>query len=94
VSGGGARVDVLGRIKAQLLGRAVLHLEADASANGAAMLAASAAGYGGHVAEATREVLGRARRFEPSPRMQLAMGDRRAWFDRASRSGALHRPAS
>jgi xylulokinase len=52
VAGGGARLAVMGQIKADLMGRPVLHLDADATAVGVAMLAASSAGFADDAAKA------------------------------------------
>jgi sugar (pentulose or hexulose) kinase len=90
VSGGGAKTAVLGRIKAHLLGRPVCHLEADASANGAALLSAQAAGYSEEVRVAIRNTLSRAKRFEPDEATHAAMLPRQRWFESARRSPALH----
>lgn len=90
VSGGGAQTAVLGRIKAHLLGRPVCHLEADASANGAALLSAQAAGYSDEVGVAIRHTLSRAKRFEPDEATHAAMLPRQRWFEAARRATALH----
>ena len=45
--GGGARIDLAGQLKADLLGRPVVHLDIDPAGFGAAMLAAGAAGLSG-----------------------------------------------
>jgi xylulokinase len=91
VSGGGAQIAVLGRIKANLLGRPVCHLEADASANGAALLSAQAAGFSDEVAAAIAHTLSRSKRFQPSQALHAAMLPRQRWFETAHRATALHR---
>lgn len=91
VSGGGAQIAVLGRIKANLLGRPVCHLEADASANGAALLSAQAAGYPDEVAAAIGHTLSRSKRFQPSEGLHAAMLLRQRWFETARRAASLHR---
>lgn len=68
VAGGGARLHVLGQIKADALGVPVLHLDVDASALGAALLGARAAGYADEADDAIATVLARARRFDPEAR--------------------------
>ncbi len=91
VSGGGAHIAVLGRIKAHLLGQTVCHLEADASANGAALLSAQAAGFTEEVAVAIRHTLSRSKRFQPTETLHAAMLPRQRWFESARRATALHR---
>jgi xylulokinase len=91
VSGGGAQIAVLGRIKSHLLGRPVCHLEADASANGAALLSAQAAGFSDEVAVAVRHTLSRSKRFQPIESLHDAMLPRQRWFESARRASALHR---
>src|SRR5439155_25939195 len=76
VAGGGARLDVLGQLKADVLGVPVRHLDVDASAVGAAMIAASATGYAREATDALGEVLGRARVFEPERTATAALEQR------------------
>lgn len=90
VSGGAARVELLGQIKADLLETAVLHLATDASATGVALLAARSAGFAELTMGATASMLSSARRFEPNARLGEILQLRRAWFNRARRSAALH----
>jgi xylulokinase len=92
VSGGGARLDVLGQLKADLLSRPVLHLGADASATGAALLAAASVGYDARVQTALAQIRRHARRFEPVDHRHRVLTARQEWFERARRSDALHRP--
>jgi xylulokinase len=66
VAGGGARLPALGAIKADALGVPVAHLAVDTSPIGVALLAAG---------------LGRAARFEPSPRGRAALLERAAWWN-------------
>jgi xylulokinase len=91
VSGGGAQIAVLGRIKAHLLSRPVCHLEADASAIGAALLSAQAAGFPGEVDAAIGHALSRSQRFRPSEVLHAALIPRQQWFETARRAAALHR---
>lgn len=91
ISGGGARTAVLGSVKAHLLGRPVLQLDADASANGAALLSAQAAGFADEVQAAILRTLRRATRFQPNEAAHEAMAPRRHWFEVARRAAALHR---
>lgn len=90
VSGGAARVDVLGQLKADLLSTGVAHLETDASATGAALLAASSTGFASDVGDATARALDEAKRFAPNPHLHEILNERRSWFQRARRSPALH----
>jgi xylulokinase len=92
VGGGGARLDLAGQAKADLLGRPVLHLDLDTAGFGAAMLAAAAAGMADQAAEAARAVRARARRFAPSrwgSRFELPRG---AWFDQVRADAAARGP--
>jgi xylulokinase len=93
VAGGGARLDVLGRIKADALGCPVLHLDADTAAVGTALLAAAAAGAE-HEARATiAGIVARAARIEPDAagtEVVRARGDR---FNELWNSRALHEEA-
>lgn len=91
VSGGGARLAVLGQVKADLLGAPVVHFQADASAVGAALLAAGAAGYADEAAAAVAGLVAGADRFEPDPALHAAVAERRAWIERVRRAGAVHR---
>lgn len=66
-SGGGTRLAILGQAKADLFGRTVVHLDVDASALGAAMVAAQSSGFDEHVVTALASSLDRGVRFEPDP---------------------------
>lgn len=93
VSGGGARLGTLGQVKSSLLGVPVLHLRTDASAIGAAMLAAGGVGYAGAASAALEKILGRAERFEPDTALGSVLEERREWFRRVRRAAAVHVPA-
>lgn len=80
VAGGGARVPVLGQIKADALEHPVRHLGHDSAPVGVALLAASRTGYAAEVRAATAANLGRARVFEPQPMSADAIRERYAWF--------------
>lgn len=80
VSGGGARLDVLGRVKADVLGVPVRHLDVDAAAVGVAMLAAAATGRVAESQQAVAQVLDRARVFEPDGEGRAAEGARAVVF--------------
>lgn len=92
VGGGGARLDLAGQAKADLLGRPVLHLDLDTAGFGAAMLAAAAAGLPDEAAEAAQAVARRARRFAPSRWGSRFESHRGAWFDRVRAGPAVHGP--
>jgi xylulokinase len=92
VGGGGARLDLAGQLKADLLERPVRHLDLDPAGFGAAILAAGAAGLSGEAASAAAAALRRARRFVPSSRGSDFEAERAAWFDRVRTSAAVHRP--
>ena len=67
VGGGGAKLDLAGQLKADLLGRPVLHLDLDPAGFGAAMLAAVGAGMYSSVREAGHEMSApRVVHFEPN----------------------------
>ena len=87
VAGGLTRMRALGPIKADVLGVAVVHLEADTAAVGAATLAAAAAGHGDAAGAAIAGLVDRAARFEPQPAEALAV--RRAWFREVRASAAV-----
>ena len=92
VGGGGARLDLSGQTKADLLGRPVVHLDLDPAGFGAAMLAAAATGMGEEADEAARAVRQRARRFVPSHWGSQFELPRAAWFDQVRASAAVHNP--
>jgi len=92
VGGGGARLDLSGQIKADLLGRPVLHLDLDPAGFGAAILAAAAAGMPAEADDATRAVRQRARRFLPSRWGSQFELHRAAWFDQVRTDAAVHKP--
>jgi sugar (pentulose or hexulose) kinase len=89
VAGGGARLDALGAIKADVLGVPVAHLEADTAATGAALLAAEAAGYGEEAIRAIDAAVARARGFEPESRAAEPLRVRREWFAEVRASSAV-----
>ena len=92
VGGGGARLDLSGQVKADLLGRPVLHLDLDPAGFGAAMLAAAAAGMAGEAGEAACAVQRRACRFFPSRWGSQFERHRAAWFDQVRAEAAVHGP--
>ncbi len=95
VGGGGARIDLAGQLKADLLGCRVLHLDIDPAGFGAAMLAADAAGEPGLAGQASTAIsatLWRARHFTPSRWGSAFEAERAAWFDQLRRSAAVHSP--
>jgi len=92
VGGGGARMDLIGQLKADLLGRPVLHLGLDPAGWGAAMLGADAAGLTADAAAAALAVRNQARRFVPSRAGTAFERHRAAWFDQVRPSAAVHNP--
>jgi sugar (pentulose or hexulose) kinase len=90
--GGGARIDLAGQLKADLLGRPVAHLDIDPAGFGAAMLAADAAGLSGEAGAAIAATSRRARRFTPSGSLSMFERERAAWFDQVRPSAAVHSP--
>jgi xylulokinase len=88
VAGGSARLDVLGQIKADVIGRPVVNLDVDAAALGAAMLAAGGVGRSDEAEGAIAAARQRGRRFEPSDLTGFE-ADRAAIFARAARSSAV-----
>jgi len=92
VGGGGARLNLSGQTKADLLGHPVVHLDLDPAGFGAAMLAAAATGRGEQADESARAIRQRARRFVPSPSGSRFELPRAAWFDQVRASAAVHEP--
>jgi xylulokinase len=92
VGGGGARFGLSGQMKADLLGRPVVHLDLDPAGFGAAMLAAAATGLGEEADAAARAVRQRARRFVPTGWGSQFELPRAAWFDQVRASAAVHDP--
>jgi sugar (pentulose or hexulose) kinase len=94
VGGGGAHFRLVGQLKAELLGLAVLHLDLDPAGFGVAMLAASTAGMPAEAGQAIAAVVARALVLRPS----RAGGPREAvrfeWFSRTRDAAAVHRPGS
>jgi xylulokinase len=94
VAGGGAHLDVLGRIKADAIGCPVLHMEADTAAVGTALLAGAAAGVGEEAHSAISAIVSRARTFDPDPAAAETLGVRSGRFSELMSSRALHVDAS
>jgi sugar (pentulose or hexulose) kinase len=90
VAGGGARLSVLGRIKADALDLPVLHLDADTAAVGTALLAGAAAGLDREARAAISAVVSRATRFDPEPRAAQVLKARADRFDTLMPSPAVH----
>jgi xylulokinase len=90
VGGGGARLPVLGRLKADVLGAPVLHLDGDSAAIGTALLAAEATDLGSEVSGAVQRFLARGRRFRPSQVGREMEASRIAWFQEARDAAAVH----
>ncbi len=92
-SGGGARLDLLGRLKADILDCPVVHLEADATDVGCALLAGAAAGLEAESAAARARVLARGMLFEPDDAAREVVEVRSAWFRQALAHRATHAPS-
>jgi sugar (pentulose or hexulose) kinase len=90
VAGGGARLDVLGRIKADVLDLPVLHLDADTAAVGTALLAAAASGSEREATAAISTIVARATRFDPDPRATQVLKARADRFDSLMSDRAVH----
>ena len=90
--GGGARLPLVGQLKADVLGRPVLHLEGDAAAIGTAMLAGAEAGIGEDARRAISLAVGRARRFEPDAWGTEVAAVRAKWFDDVRAEAAIRMP--
>jgi len=90
--GGGAKTPLVGQLKADVLGRPVLHLDGDAAAIGTAMLAGAAAGIGEDARRAIALAVGRARRFDPDPWGMEVGAVRAKWFDDVRADRAIRMP--
>jgi len=90
VSGGGGRLTLLSQLKADVLGRPVIDLRHDATAIGAAMLAATACGLQDEAHAAIERVVADGRRFDPTPWGREVMAARAAWFERTLREPGVH----
>jgi sugar (pentulose or hexulose) kinase len=90
VSGGGGRFPLLSRLKADVLGRPVIDLQHDATAIGAAMLAATACGMKDEARSAIDRVVAAGRRFEPTSWGREVVAARAAWFARTLREPGVH----
>jgi sugar (pentulose or hexulose) kinase len=90
--GGGARIDLAGQLKADLLGRPVVHLDIDPAGFGAAMLAAGAAGLSAEAGAAIATTVRRARRFVPSGTLSAFEGERAAGLDQVRPRATVHSP--
>ena len=90
VSGGGGRLALLSQLKADVLGRPVVDLRHDATAIGAAMLAATACGMQDEARAAIQKVVADARRFDPTPWGREVVAARATWFERTLREPGVH----
>jgi xylulokinase len=86
IAGGGARMNVLGQIKADALESPVRHLEHDSAPIGAALLAACNTGYAEQAGAALAANVARAHCFEPTTASGSAIRDRYQWFLEARES--------
>jgi sugar (pentulose or hexulose) kinase len=80
VGGGGARLTILGQIKADALGVAVKHLRHDSAPVGAALLAARQTGFADEARAGLRANLEQAACFEPDAAAAAAVRERYSWF--------------
>ncbi|HUJ06833.1 MAG TPA: FGGY family carbohydrate kinase [Streptosporangiaceae bacterium] len=94
VGGGGAGLPLTGRLKAEVLGLPVLHLDADPADFGAAMLAAASAGLADEAAASISAALGQAQVLRPTSAGQVRERARSEWFAAVRAAAAVHRPAS
>ena len=90
VSGGGGRLALLSQLKADVLGRPVVDLRHDATAIGAAMLAATACGMQDEARAAIQKVVADGRRFDPTPWGREVVAARASWFERTLREPGVH----
>jgi xylulokinase len=80
VGGGGARVPILGQLKADVLGVVVKHLGHDSAGVGAALLAAGQTGFADAARAGLEANLEQAECFEPDPVTAAAVRERYSWF--------------
>jgi xylulokinase len=80
VAGGGARLAVLGQIKADALERPVIHLTHDSAPVGVGLLAAGHTGFADEAGAALNANLARAQRFEPAVDSGEPIRARYRWF--------------
>ncbi|HEX3803368.1 MAG TPA: FGGY family carbohydrate kinase [Solirubrobacteraceae bacterium] len=80
VGGGGARIALLGQLKADVLGAPVLHLRHDSAPVGAALLAAARCGFADQAQAGLTAALDRAQRFEPDAACAGLVNERYRWF--------------
>ena len=91
VGGGGAHIRLVGRLKADLLGLRVLHLNLDPAGFGVAMLAASAAGMTEEADAAIAAVVARALELLPTRAGTRRQAERLDWFRRVRAGAAVRR---
>jgi xylulokinase len=89
VGGGGARLGLLGQLKADTLGKPVVHLLHDSAPVGVALLAAGSCGFASEARAGLAAALGQARRFEPDPTCAALVGERYRWFTELRESDAV-----
>ena len=88
MAGGGGRLPVLSQIKADVLGRPVLALRADAAATGTALLAGRPAGLADEAAAAVATMLAAAHRYEPSAGSER-LAARLEWYEHTRAAAAV-----
>ncbi len=89
VGGGGARLALLGQLKADALGAPVVHLRHDSAPIGVALLAAATCGFSGQARAGLADALAGAERFEPDPNCTALVSERYRWFVEVRESGAV-----
>jgi xylulokinase len=89
VAGGGARLPLLGEIKADALNAPIRHLEHDSAPVGVALLAAAQAGFADQARAALTANLQRAQVFGPGDHSGAPTSERYRWFLEVRGSGAV-----
>lgn len=89
VGGGGARLALLGQLKADALKAPVVHLLHDSAPVGAALLAARSCGFAAEAQSGLKAALARARRFEPEAALADLVSERYQWFIDVRESSAV-----
>lgn len=88
VSGGGARIGLWNRIKADIIGVPVLAVTSDATSLGVALVAATAAGYYSSINEGVARCVRIAQHYEPDSALRQLYDDRYSRFRELARANA------
>jgi len=94
VGGGGTHLPLVGKLKAELLGIPVLHLDLDTADFGVAMLAAASADLADAAIGAIGAVVARALTLHPTTEGQQRERARLDWFLGTRTAAVVHRPAA